>query len=136
MMAAGEGSFQILEMGLEKEMIELEISSEIRESGDSADSGNLGDLGKSGEPGEQECQKENEEEERKEGHGHMRHSHKPVEEEKDDEKGVEEKVVEEKEEWWEEEEYDEDLDYYETEDKDDRNIFHKLHKKSIININN
>ena len=39
MMAAGEGSFQIIEMGLEKEMIELDISSEIRDSADSADSG-------------------------------------------------------------------------------------------------
>ena len=50
-------------------------------------------------------------------------------EEKDEEKGVNEK-----EEWWEEEEYDEDLDYYETEDNNDRKIFHKLHKKSFNNI--
>ncbi|XP_023327321.1 uncharacterized protein LOC111700587 isoform X2 [Eurytemora carolleeae] len=118
MMAAGEGSFQIIEMGLEKEMIELDISSEIRDSADS------GKSEKSVEPGEKECLKENGEGEREEVQAHKRHLHKPVEQEKDEEKGVEEKDeekgVEEKEEWWEEEEYDEDLDYYETEDNNDR----------------
>ena len=42
MMAAGEGSVQIIEMRLEKEMIELDISSEIRDSADSADSADSG----------------------------------------------------------------------------------------------
>ena len=53
MMAAGEGSFQIIEMGLEKEMIELDISSEIRDSADSADSADLRDSAVSADSGKE-----------------------------------------------------------------------------------
>ena len=133
---AGEGAFQILEMGLEKELLELDISTQITrkreeeeqgEQGDQGDQGEQGEQGKQGDQGEPGKQGEPNDPGEPEKPHSGRRKHSPSTREGDI--NAYEKEVE----WWEGEDGNEE-DINETDEFDeenDRNIFQSMNDKIL-----